>query len=94
MIENNALELLVQNISRLSESDSDETAAIYNALATVENTIEVKPAVAELVCERTKLLRWLLGRIKIREFDGNEQYARFRDSWPFCCRTALQTRRG
>ncbi|KAH0462106.1 hypothetical protein IEQ34_009681 [Dendrobium chrysotoxum] len=75
LIENNALELLVQNISRLSESDPDETAAIYNTLATVENMIEVKPAVAELVCERTKLLRWLLGRIKIREFDGNKQYA-------------------
>lgn len=75
LIENNALELLVQNISRLSEADPDETAAIYNTLATIENMIEVKPAVAELVCERTKLLRWLLGRIKIREFDGNKQYA-------------------
>lgn len=75
LIENNALELLVQNISRLSEADPDETAAIYNTLSTIENMVEVKPAVAELVCERTKLLRWLLGRIKVREFDGNKQYA-------------------
>ncbi|KAJ8618457.1 hypothetical protein MRB53_014643 [Persea americana] len=75
LVENNALELLVQNLGRLSETDSDESAAIYNTLATIENMIEVKPAVAELVCERTKLLRWLLSKIKVREFDGNKQYA-------------------
>ncbi|KAF8398803.1 hypothetical protein HHK36_014663 [Tetracentron sinense] len=75
LIENNALELLVQNLGRLSETDPDEMTAVYNTLATVENMVEVKPAVAELVCERTKLLRWLLSKIKVREFDGNKQYA-------------------
>uniref|UniRef100_A0A1D1YKG0 Beta-catenin-like protein 1 n=1 Tax=Anthurium amnicola TaxID=1678845 RepID=A0A1D1YKG0_9ARAE len=75
LVENNVLELLVQNIGRLSEADPDEAAAIYNSLATIENMIEVKPAVAEMVCERTKLLRWLLGRVKLREFDANKQYA-------------------
>ena len=30
---------------------------------------------AELAFERTKLLRWLLGRVKQREFDSNKQYA-------------------
>ncbi|KAI8032168.1 Beta-catenin-like protein 1 [Camellia lanceoleosa] len=50
-------------------------AAVYVTLATIENLIEVKPAVAEMVCERTKLMRWLLSKIKIREFDGNKQYA-------------------
>ncbi|GLT57698.1 hypothetical protein SLA2020_306520 [Shorea laevis] len=75
LIENNVLELLVQSLQRLSETDPDEMAATYTTLATIENLIEVKPAVAELVCERTKLLRWLLGKIKIREFDSNKQYA-------------------
>ncbi|GLT28745.1 hypothetical protein SLA2020_036530 [Shorea laevis] len=75
LIENNVLELLVQNLQRLSETDPDEMAAVYTTLATIENLIEVRPAVAELVCERTKLLRWLLGKIKVREFDGNKQYA-------------------
>ncbi|CAI8597129.1 unnamed protein product [Vicia faba] len=75
IVDNSALELLVQNLHRLSESDPDENAAIYNTLATIENLIEVKPAVAELVCEKTKLLKWLLGKIKVREFDGNKQYA-------------------
>ncbi|KAL8171286.1 hypothetical protein V2J09_023090 [Rumex salicifolius] len=75
LVENNALELLVQNLFRLNESDPDEAAAIYNTLATIENLVEVKPAVAEIVCEKTKLMRWLLGKIKVREFDGNKQYA-------------------
>ncbi|KAK6256123.1 hypothetical protein SCA6_017428 [Theobroma cacao] len=75
LIENNVLELLVQNLQRLSDKDPDEMSAVYNTLASIENMIEVKPAVAELVCERTKLLRWLLGKIKVREFDSNKQYA-------------------
>lgn len=75
LVENSVLELLVQNLHRLSDSDPDEMAAVYNTLATIENLIEVKPAVAELVCEKTKLLKWLLGKIKVREFDGNKQYA-------------------
>lgn len=75
LVENNAVELLVQNLARLSDSDPDESAAIYNTLSTVENLIEVKPSVSELVCEKTKLLKWLQARIKIREFDSNKQYA-------------------
>ncbi|KAF5479312.1 hypothetical protein F2P56_000145 [Juglans regia] len=79
LVENNVLELLVQNLHRLSDTgeaaDPDEMAAVYSTLATIENLIEVKPPVAELVCERTKLLKWLLGRIKVREFDSNKQYA-------------------
>lgn len=75
LVENNALELLVQNLLRLNESDPDEAAAVHSTLATIENLIEVKPAVAEIVSEKTKLVRWLLGKIKVREFDANKQYA-------------------
>lgn len=75
LVENNVLELLVQNLLRMSDSDPDEMAAVYSSLATIENLIEVKPAVAELVCEKTKLLKWLMSKIKVKEFDGNKQYA-------------------
>lgn len=68
------LESLVQNLLRLSESVPDEMAAVHMTLSTIENLIEVKPAVAEMVCERTKMLRWILGKIKVREFDVNKQY--------------------
>ncbi|KAK7290290.1 hypothetical protein RIF29_04601 [Crotalaria pallida] len=75
LVENSVLELLVQNLHRLSDSDPDEVGAVYSTLATIENLIEVKPEVAEMVCEKTKLMKWLLGKIKVREFDGNKQYA-------------------
>lgn len=75
LVDNNALESLVMNLHRLSDSDPDESTAIYNTLSTIENMIEINPAVAEFVCERTKLLKWLLGKIKVREFDSNKQYA-------------------
>ncbi|GAA0169629.1 hypothetical protein LIER_24071 [Lithospermum erythrorhizon] len=75
LVENNVLELLVQNLWKLNEADVDESAAIFSVLAVIENLIEVKLTVAEVVCERTKLLKWLLGRIKVKEFDGNKQYA-------------------
>ena len=42
-------------------SDPDEMAVVYSTLMTVENLVEVKPAVVEMVCERTMLLKWLLG---------------------------------
>ncbi|CAF2371993.1 hypothetical protein BRARA_A03871 [Brassica rapa] len=75
LVENNVLELLVQNMNRLSEGDPDEAAAIYATLTVIENLVEVKPAVAEMVCERTKLLRWLVLKIKVRDFEGIKQYA-------------------
>ncbi|POO00392.1 Armadillo-type fold containing protein, partial [Trema orientale] len=37
------------NLHRLSDTDPDEMAVVYNTLATIENLIEVKPAVAEIV---------------------------------------------
>ncbi|KAK9733001.1 hypothetical protein RND81_04G037400 [Saponaria officinalis] len=75
LVENNCLELLVQNLLRLNDGDVDEASAVHTTLGTIENLIEVKPGVAEIVCEKTKLMRWLLGKIKVREFDGNKQYA-------------------
>ena len=45
----------------MNDSDPDEMATVYSMLTTVENLVEVKPAMAEKVCERTKLLKWLLG---------------------------------
>ena len=67
LVENNVLELLVQNPQQLNNSDPNEMAAMYSTLTMVENLVEVKPAVAKMVCERTKLLKWLPGKIKVRD---------------------------
>ena len=39
--------------------DPDEMAAVYSTLTTVENLVEVKPAMAKMVCKRMMLLKWL-----------------------------------
>ncbi|KAL0016201.1 hypothetical protein SO802_003270 [Lithocarpus litseifolius] len=74
LVENNVLELLVQNLQRLNDFDPDEMAAVYSMLTTVENLVEVKLAVAEMVCERTKLLKWLLGKIKLIRLKVGEAF--------------------
>ncbi|KAG0535644.1 hypothetical protein BDA96_04G383300 [Sorghum bicolor] len=75
LVDANALDLLVHNLSRFSETDSDEAEAVHNTLAVLENLLDLRPNLADKVCDGTKLLRWLLSRLKAREFDANKQYA-------------------
>ena len=48
---------------------------MFNCIVTFQNLVEVRPEVAEQLVEKTKLLKWLLARIRPREFDGNKQEA-------------------
>eukprot|EP00854_Cymbomonas_tetramitiformis_P004340 gene4340-5338_t len=66
LLENNALELL---------SVPEEAQGVFNTLGVVENMMEVKPEVGELALGRTKLLKWLLHRVRAKEFDTNKFYA-------------------
>ncbi|KAG2427002.1 hypothetical protein HXX76_012786 [Chlamydomonas incerta] len=76
LVEANAPELLVQRLLGFKEADSDEEArAVHNCLAVVENLVEIQPELSSVFVERTKLLSWLLRRLKRREFDTNKQYA-------------------
>ncbi|GMH44993.1 hypothetical protein BSKO_12950 [Bryopsis sp. KO-2023] len=73
MLENNALELLIQRLGQLNETGEEEAGAIFNILTIIENMIDVSPEVSRLVVER-KLLRWMLLRLRPREFDSIKQY--------------------
>eukprot|EP00899_Mesostigma_viride_P004213 jgi/Mesvir1/13793/Mv15956-RA.2 len=75
LVDVNVLESLVQNLHRLEETIPDEAQCVHNTLGTIENLIEIKPEVATLVCEKTKILKWLLTRIKAKECDANKLYA-------------------
>lgn len=75
LVDANALDLLVHNLSRFSEADPDEAEAVHNTLAVLENLLDLRPHLADKVCDGTKLLRWLLSRVKVREFEANKQYA-------------------
>ncbi|KAK9819671.1 hypothetical protein WJX72_000948 [[Myrmecia] bisecta] len=74
LIESNAVELLVHRLGMLSEGIPEEATAVFNALSIFENMVEVQPSVAETLLERSRLLKWILNRLKVREFDSNKQY--------------------
>ncbi|KAK9834002.1 hypothetical protein WJX81_002145 [Elliptochloris bilobata] len=75
MVEANGLESLVLRLGNLDEGIAEEDAAVLNSLSTLENMIELQPSVAAEVVQRTPLLRWLLKRLKPREFDSNKEAA-------------------
>ncbi|GFR50058.1 hypothetical protein Agub_g12199, partial [Astrephomene gubernaculifera] len=76
LVEANAPELLVQRLLGFREEAAEEEArAVHNCLAVVENMVEIQPDLSSLFVERTRLLPWLLRRLKRRDFDTNKQYA-------------------
>jgi len=70
------LEVLVDNMRRLDESQPEDEAAIHDSLAIMENLMEARPSVAAEIAKRTTLLGWLLSRVKrAKEFNQNTLYA-------------------
>jgi len=55
-----------------TQKNPDEATAVFNTLGILENMMEVRKETGEQALARTKLLRWLLGRVKAREFDSNK----------------------
>eukprot|EP01117_Protostelium_nocturnum_P015016 TRINITY_DN5780_c0_g1_i1.p1 TRINITY_DN5780_c0_g1~~TRINITY_DN5780_c0_g1_i1.p1 ORF type:complete len:530 (+),score=240.99 TRINITY_DN5780_c0_g1_i1:181-1590(+) len=74
LLEGDFLEYLVENIKRMNEKDEEESKAVHNALGIIENLIEVRPDLSELVTTKTKLLKYLLEKIQQNEFDDNKLY--------------------
>ncbi|GLI67804.1 hypothetical protein VaNZ11_012092 [Volvox africanus] len=75
LVEHNAPELLVQRLLSFKEDVEEEARAVHNCLAVVENMVEIQPDLAAAFVEKTKLLTWMLRRLKRRDFDTNKQYA-------------------
>ena len=74
IIKEQGLELLVQNISRLDESNEEDAQGVYNTLSIIENLVEIKPEIAVSVCEKTHLMKYLLNRLTVPSFDANKFY--------------------
>lgn len=69
------LELLVQNLFRLDESNNEDAQGVHDTFAILENILEVRPVYADSICERTPILKYLLTRLKTKVFDDNKLYA-------------------
>ncbi|CAG8598044.1 17039_t:CDS:10 [Acaulospora morrowiae] len=74
LLENQVLELLVQNISRLDEEEPNDKQGIFNTLGIIENLASFDPSLSERLIKDTNILEWMLGRIKVKAFDSNKQY--------------------
>lgn len=55
LLEHNLLELLVHRLAAFDELVGEEEAAVGHGLSIVENLVDVKPEVAEMLVEKTKV---------------------------------------
>jgi beta-catenin-like protein 1 len=57
--------LLVQNLSRLDESNDEDAQGVNSSMGCIENLVEIRPNIAVLICERTHILKFLILRLKV-----------------------------
>lgn len=70
------MELLVQNLSRLDEERFEEKQAVFSTLSIFENMINIDPTVCESLVAKTKILSFLISRLKPKSLiDSNKEYA-------------------
>lgn len=74
-LENNLLELLVSNLSRMNEGEESDRQGIFHTLGIFENVLAYNPALSRILVTKTSLLKWLLERIKGKEHSENRGYA-------------------
>ena len=76
MLEADLLNLLYENMSRLNEDIESDRAGIYHVLSVLEN-LSSRPSIAITVGQKTRLLPWLLSRVRKPEttVSQNKQYA-------------------
>lgn len=74
-LNNSISDLLVANLSRLDEKEDTDSQGIFHILGLFENLLSFMPPLADQVVEETTLLKWLVDRIQVKEYDGNKQYA-------------------
>jgi beta-catenin-like protein 1 len=79
-VKHEGLELLVQNMSRFDESQETEGQAVHNTLGIFENLVELNPAIGGLLSQKTKVLEWLLERVKKPAYDDNNLYGIYVDA--------------
>jgi beta-catenin-like protein 1 len=94
VLANAGLELLVQNLYRLDESEEEDAVGAHYTLSLLESVClvcprwamnvlftlsacikQLRPSLAEALCEKTSILKFLLQRFKSPGFDSNKNYS-------------------
>ncbi|KAF9195456.1 hypothetical protein BGZ51_000031 [Haplosporangium sp. Z 767] len=74
LVDQGLLDLLVQNLARLNEEEANDRQGVFNTLAIFENLTSIEVAMAERIVLKSKLLPWIMKRLKVKAFDSNKQY--------------------
>ncbi|KAI8994501.1 Catenin-beta-like protein [Pilobolus umbonatus] len=75
LLENELMELLVQNLSRMNEEEESDRQGVFKILGIFENIISLDPKYTENIALKTEIIPWLLKRLQVKEFDANIAYA-------------------
>jgi beta-catenin-like protein 1 len=75
LLSNKLLELMAQVLNRLDERQPDEKQGVYNTLEIIENLTEVDVAICKQIGEKTDIIKWILKRLQVKEFDDVKLYA-------------------
>ncbi|CAM9638437.1 unnamed protein product [Ectocarpus fasciculatus] len=75
IVDKQGLELLVQNLSRLDESNEEDAKGVNTTMGVLENLLEARPTLGPTLCEPPlSVLRFLLKRLQVKKFDENKLY--------------------
>ncbi|KAL4241967.1 Armadillo-like helical [Abortiporus biennis] len=72
---NSILELLVDNLSRLNETEESDRQGVFHILGIFENILGFNSELSVQLVAKTKILSWLVNRIQAKKFDENRGYA-------------------
>ncbi|KAF5388033.1 hypothetical protein D9615_000453 [Tricholomella constricta] len=75
LLENSILELLVDNLPRLNESEESDKLGVFHILGIFENILGFNPQLSTKLVEKTTILGWILKRIQSKTHDENRGYA-------------------
>ncbi|PSR77278.1 hypothetical protein PHLCEN_2v7971 [Hermanssonia centrifuga] len=75
LLANSILELLVDNLKRLNETEESDRQGVFHILGIFENLVGFRPELSTELVSKTTLLQWLLSRIQSKSHEENRGYA-------------------
>ncbi|KDR83699.1 hypothetical protein GALMADRAFT_56115 [Galerina marginata CBS 339.88] len=75
LLENQTLELLVDNLTRLNETEEADRQGVFHVLGIFENIVGFNPNLSSSLVSKTNILNWLVNRVQSKVHDENRGYA-------------------
>ncbi|CAL1700703.1 unnamed protein product [Somion occarium] len=75
LLENSILELLVDNLSRLNETEESDRQGVFHILGIFENILGFNADLSIQLVAKTSILDWVLKRIQSKTHEENRGYA-------------------